>query len=403
MSIAFKDDKRGAKASRVLRKVPVELWEHVFHFLIGAELLPTLRTCKGFNAIAKRPLQRVIHWRTVEAFQGWNDSPLAGRMLYVPCEVTIGSKSPPHPYINFNHVFPVITSFQRLTTLSLYRIAFPLVNVIEILSKLPSLRQLMLHDILRIPHNMMPSTRRGVPVTSTSLRSITLNHVQGSPLTGDRGLAKLVEVLSMEGLQEIHMTLTTFIDLMESINTCRQRRVSSDSPEPPFPKLPNTLRTFEVHTNMYRENSNTDFLDYPEYSKILGKWLMGCTNSLEVLSLWISGDIPTPPDVIELRRLVMYTGPHSFLRALRFGPDIRRIWVPTPEVQSVEAWQFSRSVASSHRSAITHLSVQKWDVTDTSLEQLMTDCPNLKELSLVPSIALNEGQYRRLPVLLEDM
>ncbi|KAL0573040.1 hypothetical protein V5O48_008918 [Marasmius crinis-equi] len=392
----------GVPLSDILNRFPVEMWEHVFSHMHAGELVPSRRVCKAFYEITVRPFNRVIHWRSWHAFKQWNRNPLEGRLLYVPREVTVGPRHAPYydsRDIEYSNILPIVSDFHKLTSFTLSHVAFPLIDILHMIRGLPRLQHLQLNHVSRGPED--PFYNRPAPImTCTSLRTIQLRHVVGTPLVGDEGLERLVKVLSLEGLNQIRMTLNTFIDLLESINQTRNTPTASQ----PLPKLASTVRVFEVEVDRQVESLDTDFLDFIEYTNILVNWLQGCSQGLEHLSLRLCGDMPTPLDLVQFPNVIEYTGPHSLARGFKFGRAIQRVWVPAcPGPEHGEAWVMSRTIPARYSAPLTHLSIWNFDTTDTSIHQLFTAYPQLKEVSLVPSTPLTTFHYSLLSISLESV
>ncbi|KAL0574422.1 hypothetical protein V5O48_007541 [Marasmius crinis-equi] len=396
------------KLGDLVQKVPVETWENIFSCLDASDMTPSRRACKGFLDITLRPFNRVIHWRSQQSFMDWQEAGLDGRMLHVPREVTLGPTRGPYQLhegadICWREILPVLATFHDLSTLTLSHVAFPLVDILDVVGQLSSLRHLNMLNVGRAS-NESAFIRPTSPLPWTSLRTIKLLHVYGSPVTGDEGLRRLIKVLSAEGLQDVSMNLGTFVDILDSIRFDRTSNTASGSNSSmvPYPSLPSTLHALEVHTDMTREEMDSDYLDYMEYTDILCRWLKGCSDGLQRLSLCVGSDMPAPVQPLDVSNLLELTAPPSFLCGLKLGPLIKRVWVPIAEIEETTPWKLPNNMKTLGRTRVEHLSVWSWDITDTSLEDLFLLCPELKELSLAPSVALTAMEYKQLPMLVEQ-
>ncbi|KAJ8085998.1 hypothetical protein PM082_004817 [Marasmius tenuissimus] len=363
-----------------IKKFSREIWDMIFSFILGADALPVVLTCKLFRELGRRPLNDRIVWKRSNVFLQWQQGYIGvDGISKFPRHVQLGALKYQGTSleISFSAVLPVIQSFVNLRTLELQHIYIPLHQMSSILCTLPHINTLCLRHIIRRKELVWGRHRQQ---HNCSLRSITLDHVCATSLPSDIGFKHVVDLLTVEGLNDIHVTIDSFIDILDT-------HIASGV------VFPSTLKVLDVRTFDDQVNKAlAGTLSVGAYGSVLASMLNRCSTGLRDLSIWSADTMLPPEESMHLPSLERLVGSHALLCKLFPGQNISQIWVPTPIATSNIPWRHSVHVPCGLN--LTHLSVLLWDSTDTSIESLCIQHPNIIELSLEPQPAISKVSSR---------
>ncbi|KAL0062089.1 hypothetical protein AAF712_011016 [Marasmius tenuissimus] len=305
--------------------------------------------------------------------QGDADSGWLTVIVKLPCDwpPTVGSffnlEDNPHVQsLLANVALPVIASFSNLTVFVVTYAYFPLNEICSFVSRFPALVTLELSYLAQDWARNEPALLGGC-----------------NPFTRDNGFEDLGRLVSLPGLQQITVSLDTFLDLVTTLSI-------TDTTFSP------TVTTLRVRT-VASQYCDVKLLKGQRVANMMRASLSSCAPVPQHLDFFTTESILRPKPTLFLPKLVEYIGSHEFLCGLRFSASLKTLWVPAYPYKQSTLWRMSKSFVDDCSSLdIAALRVQGWSVSDTPLGYLFSVFRNARQLGVEMNIPVSKKWLLRL-------